>query len=351
MIIDKDKVLNDIFGLKRRKYKNILVIFILTIEIFLFVIMFSNNYNNTVSKKLVYNRTLIAVDNLNRENNDAFQELNSFNNVEATYNIFPNIYIKDNNNNSYILEYINLPSLKIIKGKKLYEINNNEIIIPNTLDLKINDILEIYINGKNYKLIIAGIYDSIIGLENILVSKQFIEENYSSFPNEYGVIVTNYDYVSNVINEISKYDFSINIKNTKGLEILKNYQSIIKLLIIFLSIIMIFVQYIIILSINDIINESKNEIAIMKVSGFKDKKIVYLVLVNILKELFISLIKASIVLEIINIVFNYIFGFQYNILIICVLTLLIILLSLTISTSNTYLKIKKIVPIHLFRKL
>lgn len=346
-----NKTIKKIFS-KNKKYKMLLLTFILFIEIMMGVCLYFYRYNTLVLKKSFSNRLLTLISN--EEEKDIIEKIENIDGVESVYPKWTNCYIKDKEQNVFIFNHIESKELKILKGKNIFELNENEILVPNTSSLKLGDTIEFQNNNIEYNFEVVGIYDNIIALNNILVSANDISRLSSRIMGRYQIVAKNYDEVKKIIDILSKADYDINIDNIKGIEMLEKNQSIIKVLIYFLVIISIFIAYILFIIINDILHENQKNIAIMKVLGYKNKEIVYLVIYNVYKIITIAALKSTIIFLLIGIIANYIIGWgilkTMHLIQIEVFTYFILLIMIFITSLYLSKKIKSLTPILLYKE-
>lgn len=184
---------------------------------------------------------------------------------------------------------IMLNSTKIIKGENI-DNDNIEIIIPDSLQLGKNTLdtyIEIKYNKLTFSAKIVGIYEDKTNQNCIYVSQKIInnlksyDENAVS-SNSCIAIVNEYKNVENVIQTLSKYEYNGNLLDTSGLNDIKTYKDISIILAVSIFIIVFLIYITLSIIINNIINDERKDIAILKAVGYKNIHLVKIVFYRIL---------------------------------------------------------------------
>lgn len=266
---------------------------------------------------------------------------------------------------------------KVLAGYNIKEEDKNNIILPSKMYIQNKLILgetllnrqiafSINIDDKviQYTGKVVGIYESQNDSENfayisyndmynILYSDNDNDKNL----NTYSIIIDRQENVNKAIDNINKHGYNASLynnvlqKETNMLKILKN---IITLMIVSL----IFSLYIILHAIiNNMLNEEKKEIAILKSIGYNNIRIflislfrtMFLIIVSFILSIFLS----NIVIKIVNFMFfNEITNeintnkIYFNHLIVSFFLILFVSFLATISSIK---RIKKLAPILIFR--
>ncbi len=347
MNLINNKVLKKTFS-KTKKYKKILIIFCLFMEIMFSINLYIKYYDRDIVKKDINNRLLTI-----KSGDDISEITSNLTNIKGIESIYPkwDYYVVKAKEETYIMNYIYTNGLKVVKGKSLDNLETNEVLVSSDSSLKLNDKIEFEHDNKVASLTIAGIYDAKIGLDIILANPKTMKIYSKMLENEYEIIVRDYSDVSNVVNKVSKF-YDVKIDNTKGMEILQKNEKVISILnitILFLSIITL---VLIVIITDDIINENQKNIAILKSVGYKNSTIKNLVSYNLFNLLSSAFVKSSIILLIICLIIHKFLVLDNWIFILlesCIFTLLVLFITFMICMLLQN-KVKKTYPIILYKE-
>lgn len=296
--------------------------FIILISIFLFIFLiltidsyYKYSYNKEVVNNL--NNRIVKVNVFNViDKNKIFNDLKNDKTVNLIYKDFP--YINDKNTN---LSYINDENLNIIYGKKINDLNINEIIISQNLKskYKINNNYTFEYNKKIYNFKVVGYYktDSNNIYANLETILNILNDNNLEFSSNYLILILN-SYTDSVkmINKLNQDNIDANFIDYTGLQNMKEYKKILNTMKYILFIILVIIFVILYLIINSIMDFEKKDIGYMLISGYlrKDifkilflKTIIILILTYfisfIIVNLIIFILRSCFVINIINISF------------------------------------------------
>ena len=283
--------------------------FIILISIFLFIFLiltidsyYKYSYNKEVVNNL--NNRIVKVNVFNViDKNKIFNDLKNDKTVNLIYKDFP--YINDKNTN---LSYINDENLNIIYGKRINDLNINEIIISQNLKskYKINNNYTFEYNKKIYNFKVVGYYktDSNNIYANLETILNILNDNNLEFSSNYLILILN--------------SYTDSVKMINKLNTMKY--------ILFIILVIIFV--ILYLIINSIMDFEKKDIGYMLISGYLRKdifKILFLkTIIILILTYFISFIIVNLIIFILR------FCFVINIINISFYNTLLLFLIITI---------------------
>lgn len=339
--------INKIFN-NKNKYIFLISIFIFVIELLLGIGLYFYQYNEQILKKDYSSRLLTIVST----DENLYERINKIDGVESVYPKWVNCYVKDKYENTYVFNYIDNDTLDIIKGKNIFMLDKDEVIVPNTSALEIKDKIEFFYNDKEYTFTVEGIYDNSLGLDYFLVNDVTLEEISYQIEDRYQIVVDDYEHIEKVMEELNKENFDVNVDNVKNLDLLNKNQKIISILISFLVFLLFFMIGIILIVINDILYENQKNIAIMKVCGYKNKAIMYFILLHIVKMISCSIFKATICFLILCLITHLFVGISLSLIFIfCIGVFMYILLLFISLILVLYLlnKIKRLSVILLYK--
>lgn len=289
----------------KRIYLPFLLMFALCFGIIILLINTKQYYQyvleSGVGNKII-NRKLVIINNGNDISND-------IKNVANIIDCYPYIYINGlYNEMNFNIEYLSSAEYNLLDGNYIKQ--KNEILVPKSFNLDINQVIGIIINDEKYDLKIVGYSSS----ESIIISKDFLTMLSSNNYNEseyYYLISENYKFVESTINSLSEKGYNVFLENTDGLNEYIELQKFISLLVKFIYFLvlinMIFIVYIIK---NIFLAELKN-IAILKAIGYTNINICLIALFKVLILLFISFIIPILIFMGVIAILNKLFNVEY----------------------------------------
>lgn len=319
-------------GFREKKiYIISLVLFILSYLILLTLFSIYNHYNYNISilKNEPINRGIEVYTN-NAHSIESYKNI-----IEKYYPIYANQKIKKENKYYDFNSWNDDIKLSIGKEPK----NKNEIVVSKRLynSLKLNEkdynkVVEYSINNTIQKFYIVGITSN--NQADIYMNKNDFTSLFNIDPNKYYVLINNYSNINNFIENMmnngltaSLYDSTMQTQ-IDSMENLKNIYQVVMLFII----ILIFMFLLVIVK-NNIYHENKN-IAIFKAIGYRNSKILNIILVR----LFIVSLISYVIMQILSFITFSCFNIfnQYgltliNLLIYNTITMVIIFLLILIN--------------------
>lgn len=337
---------------KGKKYYIIYFFFILTFILLITTFVYCNNVYNLTIKNKLQNRVLTAQINNDNNSENVIKAIKKISFIKSVYQYYPNIatYI---NNESYVMNYYDYDFNKINPTNLKFD----EIIIPDSLSFKKNSIVKLKLNQKEYNFKVVSKYSSeLVGCNDIIVSQVFMKQYYDNVDNKsLSIIINAYDHMNYTITALSKYGVDASMTDTSGVLTINIYKLAIKMIFIAEVIILVFVLYILVMLIGDIISDNNKDIAILKTCGFHNNKILLVIIKTLIKSTIkMFLIATSVcvftysILNLINVIsftFLKIQTFIFIILCSCIIFEFILIMSSALSFN----KIKKISAIKLFK--
>ncbi len=307
---------NSIFNTKDKKFKNLLFLYLsFLISLFLLIILYFlvNGYMDYELLNNVKNRLFVV------SSNDVLNLI-----PESENAIFFNNYIgvtSINGGENYSLEYYNFP-ITLTNGEVINEVNDNEIIIPNNIDL----ILPFNINNNIYELEIVGRYDTEIGLDSVLVSEEFIKQ-FVSETNSYIGFVDDIENVEVVIENLKKNNYNVDYKFSNYISNINFFIDLIGVISNFIIVLIILIIILFSFVLKHLIFSYKKNIAILKTVGYKNKNIIFIMV----KEINRFVVKYFLVFIVfVFIVYAFLFYLNINTYITFRLVLLNVVISIMI---------------------
>lgn len=326
---------------------SISIAFLFTISLFIIIAQFILSYyqytiNKTVDKKEA-NRTLIILGTSRQIKYDELKELEKTSHVVNIYEEYSNWNLKDGKN--FFIPQNNYQITSLHLGRNIE--NKKEVLINKTAEndykLSLGDTL--YLNNK-YKYQIVGFTNDdgapTIYLENQILREIAFKEN--AHLSKINLVVDEYQYLNSVIKELHSKGYEANINETLDQEVnsLEKIIDNLKYGIYAIS----FFSIIISLSILNYLlkNEAKNN-ALLKLIGYKNKKIVIMNFIYLLAVLimtffieFVTYFFLKLILDFINI---YTISYIKYLNIISFIFIINIIILIVLSIEN-YFYLKKI---------
>lgn len=256
--------------------------------------VFEDEIKNNVKNRIIYinkDEQNLKLENI-KELNDKIQKLQ--------YTIPPirvsvNNYYEANIKTGYIEEFPKVENGINIQGETKSE---PEIIIPDTLGEKLQIHLDSYIELKYENLIIkakvVGIYEELLSDNYIYMDyetiKTILTNNNKNIINKISVLalIDKYENIDEVINELQENGYSSNLYDTSGLSEINTCQTIFNILNIFIFLMITLTYFLLSIIINNIINDERKDIAILKAIGYNNKKIIQIIFFRIIFICFLS---------------------------------------------------------------
>lgn len=281
-----------------------------------------NKYNEIKNKYIIDSYTIISS---SKEYSDMLNDIEKTGLVKKYYPLmyYQNctaefIYIDDNIIDIEYGNYIN---------------SKNEVIVSKSMNLNVNDIINVRINDYEYELIVAGIYEKIN--YNISMNHQINNPIICSYDFLYSIIdldniheiviqINDYDNVDDFLKKIHSYGSYDSIVNDKNSNILNRYKSfsngisnLSKIIILFIILFVGIINFV-------IINDNIIDIAILKSFGYSNLVISMLIFTYSLLLLLISLVPSIIISLMLLLLSNNLILFKMSMIIKCVLSFVII---------------------------
>lgn len=262
--------------------------------------VFKDEIENNIKNRIIY----INKDEQNLE----LKNIKEINNKiqKLQYNI-PPIRVSINNSyeanikTGYIEEFP-----KIEKGRNIQVENKTEpeIIVPDTLEEKLQIQLDSYIELKYEDIIIKA---KVVGTYEELISDNYIYMDYETIKtiltnNNKNIInmtsclalIDKYENIDEVLNDLQNNGYSSNLYDTSGLSEINTCQTIFNILNVFIFLMIVLTYFLLSIIITNIINDEKKDIAILKAIGYNNKNIIQIIFFRIIFICFLSFITGII---------------------------------------------------------
>ncbi len=312
---------------KKRLCKFVFKMFFIITVCYISILGLNNgvkNKYNEIKNKYIGDSYIVLV--TNKKLDTVINEIKQVGHIKQYY---PLMYIE---NDVYNFTYFDDNLISIKTGRNI--LSKNEIIVPESFNKNIDDIISVYINGENYQLKVVGIYEnnkyrfSINNdLDNpVFTSFDFLNEKIElNSIHEVVIQVDDYDNMSKFYDGIHKYGDYDTIVNDENSIILDRYHNFCTIVDVLSKVITLFSILFIIIIINVIINDYKLDIAIMKSMGYSNN-IIFLLLLNYsLLLLLLNSIPSTSFLFILSMIFKKLLIISFNLFLKCYISFIIII--------------------------
>ncbi len=303
-----------------------------------------NKYNDIKNKYIIDSYTTISS---SKEYSDMVSDIEK---TKLAKKYYPLMHYQ-NDTTEFI--YIDDNIIDIKYGS--YINSENEVIVSKSMNLNINDTINVHINDYEYKLTVAGIYDDIN--YNISMNHQINNSIICSYDFLYSIIdlnniheivvqINDYDNVDNFLKKIHSYGSYDSIINDKNSNILNRYKGFSNGMVNLSKIVMLFIILFVGIINYVIINDNIIDIAILKSFGYSNMATTILIFTYSLLLLLISLVPGITISLMLLLLSNNLIVLKMSMIIKCVLSFAIIDL---LVLSFFYYYIRKINIIKLIK--
>ena len=323
---------------KNKSNKKYYFLYILT-NIILIVLLTSHYYTNNIYTSTIKNKLQNRVLTIGCSTEN-ISSLNKISHITSVSKYYPSTIMFDTNNNKYILNYYNLNFAKINTSN----LSSNQVIVSN--DIKSNSII-LYLNNEKYIFKVVGKHDNkYLNTNEIIVSEEFMKKLNKGLPkNEFNIIVDDYNNINYVSKELSKNNCEVLIQNDSNQQNIKMYNLILKVFLIGEVLIILLIINTLTLLTKDLINTNSKDIALLKIYGFHNSKILKILVSSLSKE---NIKNSLLIYIILSIVYTFLTKFQLiskaylNYLEFMVIILLIIILISILLIIICILRLRKL---------
>ncbi len=286
---------------KSQSNKKYYLLYVIT-NVILIVLLTSHYYINNIYiytiKNKLQNRVLTIKCRQENINN-----LNKINHIISIFQYYPSTIMHDNNNNKYILNYYNLTIAEVDTSN----LSSNQVIASNSI--KSNKIT-LYLNDEKHTFKVVEKHDNnFLNTNEIIVSEEFMKKlNKNSPKNEFNIIVDDYNNINYVSKKLLNNNCEVLIQNDSNKQNISMYNFILKIFLIWEIIIVLLIINTLALLIKDIINTSSKDIALLKIYGFYNWKVLRIIVKSLCKE---NINKSLLIYIILNIVYTLLIQLKF----------------------------------------
>lgn len=276
-------IANTIFRSKKKFLVNLLCLFIPLFIISFIIMLF--NYENYIYEKNIVN-------NIKNRELKVFGDLDSCidilkNNdyVIDYYPLYDDISLYDLNGEYYIGKYIPIGEIKSLNNQDL-ELEEDEIIINDKEPYNIGDVVKLKYSNKIYKFVVS---DKCKNNEDyVFLSNYFFENNNLKNDNAYTLIISDSKYLNKVLNLLEENNINGQLKDYTYMEEMKKYSSLLKYLNYIKYFLFILLICIFLVLMNKIIKEDMSNINLLKILGYHNISIYFIVYLRFVYILLLS---------------------------------------------------------------
>jgi len=358
MVVNKN--LLKMLMINKKSYVFSCIIIFISIMSLLLLLSLQRGISDMITKEInnkYINRDLIVSLKEDVDIDEIISNLENNNDVEEVYKNYDSLNFDHEEYGFLSLNGVPISYFENLKFDDDY-LNDNYIIIPSCLNVDKDNVIgkkiSLTYEDKSYDFVVAGIYylDDDVMSNAVYTSYSYytklIESN-DIYPevNEIRVLVRNYDNVSEVVSSLQVYSDNVYLNDNSGTTEINLYEGLSQLVVYFIIAIIIFLLISFIITINIMINQEYESIAILKSLGYSNKQIYYLLLIILIVSILAIFIIASLFnlffINAIKLIFDYsILKYISGRFINEVVVLLLIFLMLIISILFNYFKIKKV---------